>query len=156
MQLKQQWRWLMRKSFIIGVALSCSILISPASADTVETRLAQTVRGTVVDEYKKIIRRTPYTVEVCTEGQVGDKTADTLLGALIGGAIGNNVTKNLPDGGTAGAIIGGFIGNMKSSQNVGPVCQRVTRYNENTETIYSHSIITFSINGRQHRLKYTK
>ena len=134
----------MRKSFIIGVALSCSILISPASADTVETRLAQTVRGTVVDEYKKIIRRTPYTVEVCTEGQVGDKTADTLLGALIGGAIGNNVTKNLPDGGTAGAIIGGFIGNMKSSQNVGPVCQRVTRYNENTETIYSHSIITFN------------
>ena len=32
-------------------------------------------------------------------------------GAIIGGIIGNNVTKNLPDGGTAGAIIGGLFGN---------------------------------------------
>ena len=65
----------------------------------------------VRDHQKTVIKRTPQVVEVCSERKVsGDKTADTILGAIIGGAIGQNVTKDLPDGATAGAIIGGILG----------------------------------------------
>ncbi len=149
----------MLKLIPLGVALCCSIIFPVSAQTSVETKLNQTVRGTVSDEYKKIIRRTPYTVEVCSEREVsGDKTADTLLGALIGGAIGNNVTKNLPDGGTAGAIIGGIIANQNSDASGGTklICNKTTRYNESMETIYSHSTITFVINGIEHRLKFKK
>ena len=65
---------------------------------------------TVQDHTKTVIKRTPFNVEVCSEVNVqGDKTKDTLLGAIIGGAIGQNITKDLPDGATAGAIIGGIL-----------------------------------------------
>ena len=43
----------------------------------------------------------PKQVEVCEDVSVGgDRTGDALMGAIIGGIIGNNVTKDLPDGGT--------------------------------------------------------
>ena len=64
--------------------------------------LADSINGTVMDHYKTVINQTPYKVEICREVNVGgDKTGDALKGAIIGGIIGNNVTKNLPDGGTA-------------------------------------------------------
>ena len=64
----------------------------------------------MVDVTKQVINRTPYEVEVCTERAVsGDKTKDTLTGAMIGGAIGNNVTKNVDNGGAVGALIGGIL-----------------------------------------------
>ena len=70
----------------------------------------------VQDHTKTVIKRTPFNVEVCSEVNVqGDKTKDTLLGAIIGGAIGQNITKDLPDGATAGAIIGGILGNQNST-----------------------------------------
>ena len=49
----------------------------------------------------------------------GDRTGDALMGAIIGGIIGNNVTKDLPDGGTAGAIIGGMLGHQNSDAKGG-------------------------------------
>ena len=59
--------------------------------------------------FLSVVEKTPYQVEVCKKVKVdGDKTSDTLTGAIIGGIIGNNVTKDLPDGGTAGAILGGI------------------------------------------------
>ena len=72
------------------------------------------------DHTKTVIKRTPFNVEVCSEVNVqGDKTKDTLLGAIIGGAIGQNITKDLPDGATgAGAIIGGILGNQNSTASV--------------------------------------
>ena len=49
----------------------------------------------VQDHYKNIIYKKPSNIEVCYERKVtGDKTGDTLLGALIGGAIGQNITKD--------------------------------------------------------------
>ena len=41
----------------------------------------------------------------------------TFGGALIGGVIGNNVTKNVENGGAAGAIIGGLIGSQNKKNN---------------------------------------
>ena len=113
----------------------------------------------VRDYQKTVIKRTPQVVEVCSEKKVsGDKTADTILGAIIGGAIGQNVTKDLPDGATAGAIIGGILGNQNSTANDGTklVCNKMTRYKESMETIYSHSTITFNYYGKTYTVRFQK
>ena len=114
---------------------------------------------TVRDHYKNIIHKKPYSVEVCYDRQVsGDKTGDMLTGAIIGGIIGNNVTKNLPDGGTAGAIIGGILGHQNSNTSGGTrtVCKMERRYKEESQTIYSHSTIKFMYEGKTHTLKFYK
>ena len=124
------------------------------------TFIANSVKAdtTVQDHYKNIIKRTPQVVEVCSERNVsGDKTSDTLLGAIIGGAIGQNITKDLPDGATAGAIIGGILGNQNSTINGKQMrCRTMTRYNESMETIYSHSTITFVYEGKQYSVNFKK
>ena len=117
--------------------------------------------GVIRDHYKSIIKQQPYQVEVCQDVSIGgDRTHDTLRGAIIGGIIGNNVTKNMPDGGTAGAILGGLLGNMNSDARGGVQrqCSYQTRYNEVQQNdVYSHSTITFTdSNGRQHTLKFRK
>ena len=122
------------------------------------TFVANSVKAdtTVQDHYKNIIKRTPQVVEVCSERNVsGDKTGDTLLGAIIGGAIGQNITKDLPDGATAGAIIGGILGNQNSTAS-GNVCRTETRYNEEARTVYSHSTITFVYEGKKYKLNFKK
>ena len=113
----------------------------------------------VDDHYRSIIKQVPYQVEICREKQVsGDKSADMLTGAIIGGIIGNNVTKNLPDGGTAGAIIGGILGHQNSDAQAGTktVCRNVTRYNETQKSVYSHSTITFNYDGRTYTVRFMK
>ena len=113
----------------------------------------------VTDHQKTVIKRTPHIVEVCSERKVsGDKTGDAVMGAIIGGIIGNNVTKNLPDGGTAGAIIGGLLGHQNSTANDGTklVCNKMKRYEESMETIYSHSTITFSYEGKTYTVGFQK
>ena len=114
---------------------------------------------TVTDVTKQVINKTPYQVEVCTNQQVsGDKTGDTLMGAIIGGAIGNNVTKNVDNGGAVGALLGGIIANQNSTATGGTrrVCNVETRYNETTTTVYSHSIVTFTYEGKTYSLKFNK
>ena len=123
------------------------------------TFIANSVKAdsTVQDHYKNIIYKKPSQVEVCYEGS-GDKTGDTLLGAIIGGAIGQNITKDLPDGATAGAIIGGILGNQNSTANNGTklVCNKMTRYKESMETMYSHSTITFNYEGKTYTVRFQK
>ena len=109
--------------------------------------------------FLSVIEQTPYSVEVCKNVRVsGDKTGDTLTGAIIGGIIGNNVTKDLPDGGTAGAILGGILGHMNSDAKSGTkrVCNIETRYEEVQKKIYSHSTITFWSGGKQYTLRFKK
>ena len=113
----------------------------------------------VTDVTKQVINKTPYQVEVCTNRQVsGDKTGDTLMGAIIGGAIGNNVTKNVDNGGAVGALLGGMLAhnNSRASGGTKRVCSVETRYNETVSTVYSHSIITFSHEGKSYTLKFNK
>ena len=109
--------------------------------------------------FLSVIEQTPYSVEVCKNVRVnGDKTGDTLTGAIIGGIIGNNVTKDLPDGGTAGAILGGILGHMNSDAKAGTkrVCNIETRYEEVQKKIYSHSTITFWSGGKRYTLRFKK
>ena len=113
----------------------------------------------IQDHYKDVIMQLPKRVEVCYDQTVsGDKTGDALMGAIIGGIIGNNVTKNLPDGGTAGAIIGGMLGHQNSDAQGGTrrVCRTETRYTESQERVYSHSTISFLYNGKIHKVRFQK
>ena len=94
---------------------------------------------TVRDHYKNIIHKKPYSVEVCYDQQVsGDKSSDMITGAIIGGIIGNNVTKNLPDGGTAGAIIGGLLGHQNS--NASGEHELYVRWKDDTKKSHKLSI----------------
>ena len=113
----------------------------------------------VQDFNKTVVNRVPYNVEVCTNQSVGgDRTGDTLKGAIIGGIIGNNVTKNVDNGGAVGALVGGIIGHNNSNATGGTrrVCDVQTRYNEEVVEVYSHSVVTFYHNGRQYKLRFQK
>ena len=116
------------------------------------------VAETVQDFNKTVINRVPYNVEVCTNQTVsGDKTGDTLKGAIIGGIIGNNVG-DVKNGGALGAVLGGMIGHNNSNATGGTqrVCQLQTRYNEESVTVYSHSVVTFYHEGKQYKLRFQK
>ena len=117
------------------------------------------VSGNVTDSYKTVINQQPYSVEICRDVSVsGDKTGDALKGAIIGGIIGNNVTKNVDNGGAVGALLGGIIGhnNSKATGGTRRVCQTETRYEESQETVYSHSTITFFLDGKQYKVNFVK
>lgn len=132
------------KKFVFAATLLTAL---PASAQS------------VVDVTKQVINKTPYEVEVCTNRTVsGDKTGDTLMGAIIGGAIGNNVTKNVDNGGAVGALIGGMLAhnNSKATGGTARFCTVETRYNETVSTVYSHSIVTFTHEGKTYSLKFNK
>ena len=113
---------------------------------------------TVQDFNKTVINRVPYNVEVCTNQTMsGDKTGDTLKGAIIGGIIGNNVG-DVKNGGALGVVLGGMIGHNNSNATGGTrrVCEVQTRYNEESVTIYSHSVVTFYHEGKQYKLRFQK
>ena len=97
-------------------------------------------------------------MEVCYDQQVsGDKSGDMLKGAIIGGIIGNNVG-DIKNGGAAGAILGGIIGHNNSTATGGTrqVCRVETRYTETPMTVYSHSTVTFTHNGKTYTVRFQK
>jgi outer membrane lipoprotein SlyB len=116
---------------------------------------------TVTDHYKTIIDQKPYTVEVCKTVQVGggNNTEGAIVGGLIGGLIGNQFGKG--DGKEAATGVGAIIGAIQGGKSNGPVrtqqqCQYETRYEESTREVYSHSIVTFTYNGKRQSLKFIK
>ena len=107
---------------------------------------------TVQDHYKNVIVQKPYTVQVCTEGNGKSDITNLLEGAIIGGAIGNNIPGE-NGGGAMGAIIGGIL---NSENNKGQQCRTETRYDEEYQNVYSHSTVTFYHDGRQYTLRFNK
>ena len=73
-----------------------------------------------------VIKQTRYSVEICRDVTTsGDKTGDTILGAIIGGAIGNNVG-DVENGGALGAVIGGIGGlfcDVRVKEDIAPLCK---------------------------------
>ena len=138
----------MKKSIVSATALSFMLVvfnIVPVFADT-----------QVQDHYKNVIHKTPHSVEVCYDKSVsGDKTGDTLRGAILGGIIGNNVG-DINNGGAIGSVIGGMLGHSNSNATGGTkrVCQIETRYTEKSMRIYSHSKITFEYMGKTYTLPF--
>ena len=110
------------------------------------------------DHFKQVIEQKPYHVEVCRNVSMsGDKTGDALAGAIIGGIIGNNVG-NIENGGALGAVIGGMLGhnNSNAQPSTQRRCRTEIRYNEERQTIYSHSTIKFVSGGKYYTLKFKK
>lgn len=110
----------------------------------------------ITDHYKTVIVQKPYTVEVCTQGKGNNKSDITnfLEGAIVGGAIGNNIPGE-KNGGALGAFLGGVL-NTERNKDKGPQCRTETRYEEEQQTIYSHSTITFTYEGKQQSLSFKK
>lgn len=111
----------------------------------------------VQDHYKEVVVQKPYTVEVCVQGGNGNGKSEIqnfLEGAIVGGAIGNNIPGE-NNGGALGAFIGGVL-NTEKNKNTGPNCRMETRYEEERKTVYSHSTIKFSHEGRTYSLNFQK
>ena len=137
-----------KKTIITTTALL--VLATPA--------LAETVR----DHYKTVIEQTPYSVEVCKDVQVRGQasTGDTIFGAIIGGAIGNQFGggKGKDAATILGAIVGADVANKNSNKpgSVQRQCQIETRYEERRREVYSHSTVTFSTEGKKYTVKFQK
>ena len=117
--------------------------------------------ATVQDVNKTVIQQMPYQVEVCGQQHYsGDKTGDTLSGAIIGGIIGHQIGngKDRKNNRNIGAVLGGIVGHNNSTATGGSrqVCNIETRYNESRVEVYSHSIVTFMHNGRQYSVRFQK
>ena len=114
--------------------------------------------ASTMDHFKEVIYKKPYSVEVCSDVSTsGDKTGDAIKGAIIGGLLGNNI-KGEEHGGAAGAVIGAMLGHANSNATGGSktVCKMETRYNEERQTIYSHSTITFTHEGKEYTVRFQK
>lgn len=125
----------------------------------------------VQDQYKTVTKRIPHTENVCKIVDVpvygshynNNNTGDILTGAIIGGIIGNNI-KGEKNGGAAGAVIGGLIGNAHGKNTSQTVigyrqeqrCNNVTSYTTQTQEVYSHSVVTFTHEGRTYRVNFRK
>ena len=138
----------MFKKTLITTALL--VLATPALAETVN------------DHYKTVIEQTPYRVEVCKDVQLRGQasTGDTIFGAIIGGAIGNQFGggKGKDAATILGAIVGADVANKNSNKpgSVQRQCQIETRYEERQREIYSHSTVTFSTEGKKYTVKFQK
>ena len=141
---------------LFTIALSTTTMASnPYSTDT----------AVVFDHYKNVIQQTPYRVEVCQDRvqPAGDGSAtNELVGALFGGAIGNQFGKG--DGKDAMTLFGALMGASLAHDDQiakGPtrtvtVCDIETRYEESVSKAYSHSTISFTAKGKQYKIDFIK
>lgn len=106
----------------------------------------------VQDHFKTVVVQNPYTVEICTNGNNKSEVQNFLEGAIVGGAIGNNIPGE-ENGGALGAFLGGVL---NTERNKSPQCRTETRYEKEQRTIYSHSTITFTFEGKTYTLRFTK
>jgi hypothetical protein len=118
-------------------------------------------QGKVIDHYKMVIDRVPYQVEVCQKvtGQPGASSADVIVGAIIGGAVGNQIGKGKGNDAATilGAILGADIANKSKPGTTGSTqCFLETRYNETERNIYSHSVLHFEYAGRMYSVSFVR
>ena len=115
----------------------------------------------VLDHYKGVVKQMPYEVEVCKRVRqgTGDGSAtNEIIGAIFGGVIGNQFGEG--DGKDAMTLAGMFLGaslahDDELAQGPGVFttrCYIETRYEESVHSkVYSHSTLSFKINGKTHR-----
>jgi len=120
----------------------------------------------VFDHYKNVVKQRPYEVEVCKrvyQGTGDGSATNEIIGAIFGGAIGNQFGEG--DGKDAMTLAGMFLGaslahDEELAQGPGGFttkCYVETRYEESVYSkVYSHSTLTFRINGKKYRIKFMK
>ena len=127
------------------------------------------VNATITDHFRTVTRNVPQTEQVCSTVEVpvyggGSNTGDTIVGAIIGGAIGNQFGNgNGKDAMTVlGAIVGADVANRSAQGNsvVGyrreQQCENVTNYTTTYEEVYSHSTIMWREGGRNITLDFQR
>jgi len=122
------------------------------------------VRSVVFDHYKSVVKQVPYEVEVCKRVHqgVGDGSAtNEIIGAIFGGAIGNQFGEG--DGKDAMTLAGIFLGaslahDDELAQGPGVIttkCYIETRYKESVHSkVYSHSTLSFRIEGKRYKFDF--
>ena len=145
----------------IAICIGVGFLSGVAHAD-------QTQVADITDHYKTVIQQEPYTVEVCKDVQVpygSNKEFDkesAIIGGIIGGVIGNQFGKGSGKeaatgvGALTGAIIAGNKDKGPTGYTTQTVCNKEQRYKEKTKEVYSHSTITFWLDGSQRTLKFQR
>jgi len=144
-----------------AIAWGATFLIAVSGA----AHANQTQVADVTDHYKTVIQQEPYTVEVCKDIKVpqkkGTNTEGAIIGGIIGGVIGNQFGKG--DGKEAMTGVGAITGAIIGGQDKGPrnytterQCQIETRYKEKEREVYSHSTITFWLDGKKRTLKFNR
>jgi len=120
----------------------------------------------VFDHYKSVVKQIPYEVEVCKrvhQGTGDGSATNEIIGAIFGGAIGNQFGEG--DGKDAMTLAGIFLGaslahDDELAQGPGVIttkCYIETRYEESVHSkVYSHSTLSFKINGKTHRFDFMK
>ena len=142
---------------IFTIALSMSAMASnPYSVDT----------AVVFDHFKTVIKQMPYEVEVCKQVRQGTgngSATNEIIGAIFGGAIGNQFGEG--DGKDAMTLAGIFLGaslahdDEIANNQTGVIttkCYIETRYDESARKVYSHSTLTFKVKGKQYRVDFIK
>jgi len=118
------------------------------------------------DHYKDVTRSTPYTERVCRNVDVpvrqqsfsaGKAVVGGIIGGIIGHNIGNKSNRHITGafGTLAGSVLGGSE-NKHQGYRTETRCENVTTYHRQTESVYSHSTITFVENGKTYRLQFQK
>ena len=148
------------------VFLTAIAMALPAYADS------NNVWATYTDHYHSWTDSVPYeknqcfNVEVPIYGTVqrqGDAAGGALLGMILGGIAGKAITGK-DDGAAAGAIMGGVIGADKGSKPKNEQvitgykqekrCDNVVHYMNVEKTAYSHSTLTFTIEGKTYYIDF--
>ena len=143
-------------------AVVATVVMAGAFAVTAKAE-SYTATGIVTDaqpQYSTVSKRIPQqvcnTVDVPIYGNNGSQGSSVfgldLEGAIIGGVIGNNVTKNVENGGAAGAILGGLLGSQNTRNNqqiIGyrPEQQCSTSYTVQQENVFVGTRVVVDVNG---------
>lgn len=136
---------LIRKILFTGAVLSLSMAF-------VDYAKAETTNAMIQDHYQNVLVKNPYSVQICNEGNGKTEIENLLEGAIVGGAIGNNLPGE-DGGGAIGAIIGGIL---NSERNKGTRCHTEIRYQNEYVTQYSYSTIEFYYNGIRKIIRFQK
>jgi uncharacterized protein YcfJ len=148
------------KSLILASALIFSAM--PVLAN-------QSVNATITDHFRNVTSNVPVTERVCETVNVpvygsSGSTGNTIAGAIIGGAIGNQFGNGSGrDAMTVlGAIVGADVAN-RSAQNNSVTgyrqehqCNEVITYVSRQERVYSHSTVTWREGGRTFSVDFTR
>ena len=119
------------------------------------------VRSVVFDHYKSVVKQIPYEVEVCKrvhQGTGDGSATNEIIGAILGGAIGNKIAEDSSDTGKdvmtlAGIILGASMANdaeLANSTGQVVVSQEVCETKVKTSFVkrLSHYLVHIDYEGR--------
>jgi len=155
----------MRNTILIfllaGVAMIAILYAQIAKAE------GTSVQGTVVDHYEKQIDFIEQSQEVCRLVKIPiyhrphrPTGAEILGGLVIGGALGKVISGD-DKGALAGAVVGGLVTSSRQEPRIvgysrQRVCEDKIFHRKEYYHEYSHSTISFTINGVSHNATFIK